>query len=68
MTAPTGSDAIRRRLATYPTRDGGRAIGRVICVRNGRAKLRLPSGAHVTVRAADVHVLAAPPTPPRVLP
>lgn len=66
MTAPTTGDAIRRRLVTYPTRDGGRGIARLVFVgRNGRAKVRLPSGAHVTVRREDVQVLVEA---PRVVP
>ena len=65
MSAPTTGDAIRRRLATFPNRHGGRSIGRLIYVRKGRATLRLPSGAHVTVRGEDVEVLVEP---PRVLP
>lgn len=70
MTAPTQADAIRRRLASYPTPTGGRGIARLVYVRKGRAKLRLPSGAHVTVRREDVSVLAEPPrvAAPRVLP
>lgn len=65
MTGPTAGDAIRRRLASYPSNHGGRGIGRLIYVGKGRAKLRLPSGAHVTVRSEDVQVLAEA---PRVLP
>lgn len=65
MTAPTTGDAIRRRLASYPNNHGGRGIGRLVYVGKGRAKLCLPSGAHVTVRREDVEVLVEP---PRVLP
>ena len=65
MTKPTTGDAIRRRLATYPNKTGGRSIGRLTYVGKGRANLRLPSGAHVTVRADQVQVLAEP---PRVVP
>lgn len=66
MTAPTTGDAIRRRLVSYPTKAGGRGIARLVYVsRRGTAKVRLPSGAHITVRADQVDVLAEP---PRVLP
>lgn len=61
MTAPTTGDAIRRRLASFPNRHGGRSIGRLIYVGKGRAKLCLPSGAHVTVRREDVQVLVEAP-------
>lgn len=61
MTKPTTGDAIRRRLATYPNKTGGRSIGRLTYVGKGRAKLRLPSGAHVTVRREDVQVIVEPP-------
>lgn len=63
---PTTGDAIRRRLASYPSRNGGRGIARVVCVRNGRVTLRLPSGAHVTCPADEVRLIAQP--APRVLP
>lgn len=62
---PTTSDAIRRRLASYPNTTGGRSIARLVYVGKGRAKVRLPSGAHIVVPSADVHVL---PDPPRSLP
>lgn len=65
MTAPTTGDAIHRRLASFPNRHGGRSIGRLIYVGKGRATLRLPSGAHVTVRREDVQVLVEA---PRALP
>lgn len=65
MTAPTVADAIRRKLATYPNKHGGRSLGRLVYVGKSRAKLSLLSGAHVTVRSEDVHVLVQP---PRVLP
>lgn len=61
VTAPTTGDAIRRRLASYPNNTGGRGIGRLIYVGKGRAKLQLPSGAHVTVRADTVTVLTEAP-------
>lgn len=61
MTAPKGVDAIRRRLVSYPNNTGGRSIARLVYVGNGRAKVRLPSGAHLTVRADDVCVLAEAP-------
>ncbi len=61
MTGPTTGDAIRRRLASFPNRHGGRSIGRLIYVGKGRAKLALPSGAHVTVRREDVQVLVEAP-------
>lgn len=61
MTAPTTGDAIRRRLASFPNRHGGRSLGRLIYVGKGRAKLALPSGAHVTVRREDVQVLVEAP-------
>lgn len=60
--APTTGDAIRRRLVTYPTRHGGRGIGRLIYVdRGGKAKVRLPSGAHVTTRTEHVRLVPQPP-------
>jgi hypothetical protein len=65
VSAPTTGDAIRRRLASFPNRHGGRSIGRLIYVGKGRAKLALPSGAHVTVRREDVQVLVEA---PRALP
>ena len=65
MSAPTTGDAIHRRLASFPNRHGGRSIGRLIYVGKGRAKLALPSGAHVTVRREDVLVLVEA---PRALP
>lgn len=58
---PTTGDAIRRRLASYPNSTGGRSIARLVYVGKGRAKLRHPSGAHVTVARDDVTVLAEPP-------
>lgn len=66
MSAPKGADAIRRRLVSFPNMTGGRSIARLVYVdRKGTAKVRLPSGAHIVVPSADVHVL---PDPPRSLP
>lgn len=60
-TRPTTADAIRRRLVSYPAAHGGRGIARLVFVRGDKAKVQLQSGKHLTVPAAEVHVIAQPP-------